>query len=803
MFNAYPINTLEVNGSTQLPDAPVLSIDAGEDSNTLTWNTPYRTEFHNLYWSTKPFENITDPGVHVFDETFGIATPPDGTVSYVHEIPGAYSLSLLYYRVSAKNRVGEVLSNQVDNWNFKLAIYQALYNKTLEELTLRFTPEIRRQYEESILWRSFVQSLCSELAQSRFEIKEALKQLNLQKAVDVFLNMWNEIIGISRINVNGIIETDTEYRQRLIDNVFWDKISNNALKKTMLLKLGYDSAVIDEGVQPTFFRQVPELVRTVYQATYGPVVFPMSGPQSVVSTHGNMPIIFIRTGPNSKATANVDDGTTLTFINYDYEYEGTVAYSASSFIQFLPGGFGGASWTPPASYPALPSGGLLYISAALTTQPPLSDSAGPDTVIHGPVGQYLEATPATATAGDALYFWPSGAQGTLVSFGDGIINYNLSPGSTTPQKYDWITNRPKNGNWILTGTPAAVTSSSLTIRPKGRLSNIYSVDLGALSITDADRNRIYDEISPLGAVGNVLIEILQDISTSFDDWDLDLGNIPYGPIFMGGPTQDGITVKSTESNWSIGSSNSTTITTAGSGYWTCPPGVHEITVTVRAPGGAGASSGSSWQYGAGGGGGGCARKTFTVEPGVQYPYYLSGQYGSSEYYHISTFGPGAGSGGTDPAGVGATRGGNAYRNTPGAAGSGLYGEFNWGGGSGTAGFSADDWEGGLQLNGGSGGTGANGGGAGGTGALSEYDNPHVDATAGSSTGGGGGGGCWYYGWSNTGSQIAGKAGGDGSIYIEWTEYEEVIVDNQRTMDGSNKFYGNDGPDDIVIMKRTS
>ena len=66
---------------------------------------------------------------------------------------------------------------------------------------------------------------------------------------------------------------------------------------------------------------------------------------------------------------------------------------------------------------------------------------------------------------------------------------------------------------------------------------------------DADLNIIYDEISPLAALGNVLVEILQDISLDLEDWDPTLGNIPYGAIFFGDVTQSG--VKSTASNWAV------------------------------------------------------------------------------------------------------------------------------------------------------------------------------------------------------------------------------------------------------------
>lgn len=341
MFNFSSVNTAEVNAGSQAPLAPSLSILIAEDINTLSWDSPVYTDFFVLYWSDNPFTSIDEPGVHAIVESMPI--PSTTLVSYTHTIPAAFSLRVLHYRVSAFNYHGYSLSNQVDSYNYKLAIYEDLYDATLEALTLRFTPELRLQYQDSILWKSFVEAICSELAQGRFEIKEALKQLNLQKAIDIFLNLWNNITGISKINVTnsttGLLEpeTDAQYRQRLVDNIFWDKISNIAMKKTLLLKLGLDADVVDSGA--------------------------------------------------SKAVLD--------------------AYSGAS------------------------------------------------------------------------------------------LNAKL-------------------------------------------LSNIYVVNLGsAIVLDDALGNTIYDEIFSLAALGNVLVSILQDVSANFEDWDIVLGNIPYGPIFVGAPSYAG------------------------------------------------------------------------------------------------------------------------------------------------------------------------------------------------------------------------------------------------------------------------
>ena len=64
-------------------------------------------------------------------------------------------------------------------------------------------------------------------------------------------------------------------------------------------------------------------------------------------------------------------------------------------------------------------------------------------------------------------------------------------------------------------------------------------------------------------------------------------------------------------------------TLSGSGNWTCPPGVTQITVYAVGGGGSGAS-GSSSVNGCGGGGGESATQTFTVVPGNSYAYAVGG-----------------------------------------------------------------------------------------------------------------------------------------------------------------------------------
>jgi hypothetical protein len=64
-------------------------------------------------------------------------------------------------------------------------------------------------------------------------------------------------------------------------------------------------------------------------------------------------------------------------------------------------------------------------------------------------------------------------------------------------------------------------------------------------------------------------------------------------------------------------------TLSGSGNWTAPPGVTQVTATVIG-GGAGGGSGSASNNGGGGGGGESATQTFTVIPGNNYAYVTGG-----------------------------------------------------------------------------------------------------------------------------------------------------------------------------------
>jgi len=522
MFNFHAVNTAEVNASSLPPAVADLSINPGEDTNALSWTSPYFTDFFTIYWSDEPFTSIDEPGVHEIDFHPGASADPLEIITYIHTIPAAFGLSVLYYSVAAYNENGQTLSNQVTSYNFRLAIYEDIYKKTLNDLTLRFTPEIRKQYEDSELWRSFVQSLASELAQGRFNIKEAVKQLNVQKAVGVFLNMWYNVIGIARVNVlnpaTGIVEPedDTTYRQRLVDNIFWDKISNLALKKTMLLKLGYDADVLDAGANADIFRNVPGRATQVYTASHGSVFIP-----------GEV-MWFLRTGPNSEGivvsdTADEDSQGTLTYVNYIFAPMGTPSYSMYAL-------FGATSW----------------MFANPIQQPPGVNTPGPATLTHDVLYNPFPFNPAVDVA---ITFTPSGATAKYKSNVGGILSFELTDGSPIPLAYDLVQTVDGMHRTVLKEAASRQESAGEHPVNSKLLSNIYSVNLGVALLDDAQLNDIYDSISIYGAIGNVLIKILTDVSTSFDDWNIAFGNIPYGPIFMGAADPG---AKSTHSNWSVG-----------------------------------------------------------------------------------------------------------------------------------------------------------------------------------------------------------------------------------------------------------
>jgi hypothetical protein len=236
--------------------------------------------------------------------------------------------------------------------------------------------------------------------------------------------------------------------------------------------------------------------------------------------------------PNG-STGTEAAGGTLSYHYYDWDYDGTPYREVTSIYHIIQQGTK-----------------IFFISAATTNQPPgADDMTGTELFIdHDAMTMYNAASPSNSAPGDTLYFWPSGATGKLVDSDRGVLTFELTAGSVTPQEWDWVNNYPKQANWLLIGNTQLVTSADILINPK-RLSNRYSVDLPAGTLDDAPLNEIYNEISPLAALGNVLTEILQDVSLDFEDWDKTYGNIRYGRIFFGAETQSG--VKSTESNWAV------------------------------------------------------------------------------------------------------------------------------------------------------------------------------------------------------------------------------------------------------------
>jgi len=148
------------------------------------------------------------------------------------------------------------------------------------------------------------------------------------------------------------------------------------------------------------------------------------------------------------------------------------------------------------------------------------------------------------------------SQGKLVSNVSGILTFE-AVGSLIPHALDYVKMDLGFGPTvtnilsILTSDPILVTSSNSSVHSK-LLSNIYSVNLGSTVLPDTVLNDIYDEISPLGAIGNVLTKIIQDVNSVFEDWDTNFGNIPYGLIYFTAPSYEGAVKTTAGDNWAIG-----------------------------------------------------------------------------------------------------------------------------------------------------------------------------------------------------------------------------------------------------------
>jgi len=171
------------------------------------------------------------------------------------------------------------------------------------------------------------------------------------------------------------------------------------------------------------------------------------------------------------------------------------------------------------------------------------------TITHGPVANFAYLFIPPPNEGMTLKFLNSGAQGTLVSDIAGVIEFELIAGMPIINDVVALIS-PTAGTWsytVLSDAPSLVTSASAFIHSK-LLSNIYSVNLGVGTLQDDRLNEIYNAIYPLAAIGNVLTKILQDTAASFNDWNLEFGNITYGPIFMGTDLPGS---KDTNSNWAV------------------------------------------------------------------------------------------------------------------------------------------------------------------------------------------------------------------------------------------------------------
>jgi hypothetical protein len=116
-------------------------------------------------------------------------------------------------------------------------------HKILNMLLDNFTPKMRYQYQDSVLFKSYVEAMAEELAVNQLQIKQAILQLNFQEAVSIFLNLWTQVIGIKKLEG----ETDVEYKNRILGNLFIDKVSNNAIRKSSLIKYGFSSSINDSG----------------------------------------------------------------------------------------------------------------------------------------------------------------------------------------------------------------------------------------------------------------------------------------------------------------------------------------------------------------------------------------------------------------------------------------------------------------------------------------------------------------------------------------------------------------------------
>ena len=239
-------------------------------------------------------------------------------------------------------------------------------------------------------------------------------------------------------------------------------------------------------------------------------------------------------------------------------------------------------------------------------------------------------------------------------------------------------------------------------------------------------------------------------------------------------------------------SNVETLTTPGSGSWTCPLGITSVTVQCWGAGGAGGSCPGGYMQNCSGGGGGGAfsSSTIVVSPGVSYPYTIgsggtvtstNGNSGGLTSFNNSTITASGGNGGGwrapdgyNPGGAGGTGGitSNSVGTIKYNGGIGNSGTIGYcgGGGGGSAGTTGNgsNAPGGINWNGGSGSSqfGGNGGHGG-----SWADRGTYTGANGNSFGGGGGGSS-NSNWSS--NQTYGGNGADGAIKIGYNSPSSVI-----------------------------
>ncbi len=241
------------------------------------------------------------------------------------------------------------------------------------------------------------------------------------------------------------------------------------------------------------------------------------------------------------------------------------------------------------------------------------------------------------------------------------------------------------------------------------------------------------------------------------------------------------------------SAGSNTYTTSGSGSWTAPTNVTNVTVECWGGGGAGGGNNGNSNGGGGGGGGAYAKKnSYTVVPGNQYAYYV-GNYGTGVANGNGN--PGEDTYFVNSSTVMAKGGKGGYSNANGRSGgagglaSESVGDVKYDGGWGEYGRLSSTGRGGYG--GSSGGTAADGLADGSSPSWTTVTAPSPPTGAGiggnggtgnglapaSGNGGGGGG-------SGEGTNVYGGRGATGKIIISWAAKTSTVTVKLQEDDGS-------------------